>query len=372
VLFASHAAVTAGTWRLVPDSSAAGGARLEHPDAGAAKIVTAATNPRDYFELNFHAEANRGYRLWFRGRAAQNAYANDSVFAQFSSTVDDRGGAIYRIGTSSATPLIVEACNGCGLAGWGWEDNGYGGSGPLIRFGSSGLQTVRIQGREDGISIDQIVLSPVTYLAAAPGSPKSDSTILTERTGLTSDVILHAAVGATAKGGWKVVADGSAASGLRIENPDLRAPKLNSALAVPSDYFELSFDAEAGRPYRLWLRSRALNDSYQNDSVFVQFSNSVDAAGVPIWRIGTTDATVVVLEDCGGCGVSGWGWQDNGYGSGVLGAPIRFATGGSQRIRIQRREDGISIDQIVLSPATYLTAAPGGLKNDALILPASR
>jgi len=33
------------------------------------------------------------------------------------------------------------------------------------------------------------------------------------------------------------------------------------------------------------------------------------------------------------------------------------------------REDGLSIDQIVLSPSTYLNAAPGALKNDNTILP---
>jgi hypothetical protein len=33
------------------------------------------------------------------------------------------------------------------------------------------------------------------------------------------------------------------------------------------------------------------------------------------------------------------------------------------------REDGVSIDQVVLSPATYLTRAPGALKNDTTILP---
>ena len=86
-----------------------------------------------------------------------------------------------------ALPLIVEACNGCGLSGWGWEDTGYGGMGPLIRFATSGVQTLRIQGREDGISIDQIVLSPVEYLDASPGQTKNDATILAERTGLAGD-----------------------------------------------------------------------------------------------------------------------------------------------------------------------------------------
>ncbi len=38
---------------------------------------------------------------------------------------------------------------------------------------------------------------------------------------------------------------------------------------------------------------------------------------------------------------------------------------------MQGREDGISIDQIVLSPSTYLFTSPGALKNDNTVLPAS-
>ena len=88
-----------------------------------------------------------------------------------------------------------------------------------------------------------------------------------------------------------------------------------------------------------------------------------------MFRIGTTSATRVNLQDCSGCTISGWGWQDNGYGTSVLGPTLRFATGGAQTIRIQAREDGVSIDQVVLSPSTYLTRAPGALKNDTTILP---
>jgi hypothetical protein len=36
---------------------------------------------------------------------------------------------------------------------------------------------------------------------------------------------------------------------------------------------------------------------------------------------------------------------------------------------VQVREDGLSIDQIVLSPASYLNASPGTLMNDLTILP---
>jgi hypothetical protein len=48
---------------------------------------------------------------------------------------------------------------------------------------------------------------------------------------------------------------------------------------------------------------------------------------------------------------------------------LRFPDGGWQRIRIQVREDGVSVDQIVLSAVTYRTARPGRAKNDTLILP---
>ena len=152
-----------------------------------------------------------------------------------------------------------------------------------------------------------------------------------------------------------------------MEQPDAAMPKITTPLASPANYFELTFAADANTPYRLWLRARAGGDSYNNDSVYVQFSGSVTSSGAPVNRIGTTEAAAVVMEDCAGCGLGGWGWQDNGYGAGVLG-PVMYFTGGLQTIRVQGREDGISIDQIVLSPDTYLTTSPGTTKRDATIL----
>ena len=50
-------------------------------------------------------------------------------------------------------------------------------------------------------------------------------------------------------------------------------------------------------------------------------------------------------------------------------APVYFATTGPQTIRIQVREDGLALDQIVLSSDRYLTTSPGAFKNDTTILP---
>jgi hypothetical protein len=180
--------------------------------------------------------------------------------------------------------------------------------------------------------------------------------------------VLHAAQVATIVGNWQLVADPSAAGGQRIWNPDSGVTKIVTPAATPVNYIELTFTAEAGRPYRLWIRGRAERDDWANDSVHVQFSGSVNAQGVAVYRIGTTSGVEYNLEACKSCGISGWGWEDNGWGPGVLGPTIYFAASGPQRIRLQTREDGLSIDQIVLSSERFITSAPGLAKNDNTIV----
>jgi endonuclease/exonuclease/phosphatase family metal-dependent hydrolase len=162
---------------------------------------------------------------------------------------------------------------------------------------------------------------------------------------------------ATARAGkWVVTSDATAPGGGKtMRHPDAGAAKLTTAAASPANYFELTFSAQAGVPYHLSLYGKADNNYWGNDSVFVQFSGSVSSTGSAKWRIGTTSATEVNLEDCNGCGLSGWKWQDNGYGLNVTGESIYFATTGTQRLRVQTREDGLSIDQIVLAPETTTT-----------------
>ena len=181
----------------------------------------------------------------------------------------------------------------------------------------------------------------------------------------SGDIVLYAAEALPAGivGRWQRETDLTAAGGVRIRNPNANAAKRTVALAAPIDYFEMTFTAPANVAYHLWIRGKADSDNYANDSVFVQFSD------VATNRIGTTAAAEVNLEDCSGCRVAGWGWQDNGYGTNVLGPNIVFTTSGVHTIRIQVREDGLSIDQIILSPAKFLTQPPGVLRNDANVYP---
>ncbi len=112
----------------------------------------------------------------------------------------------------------------------------------------------------------------------------------------TDDIVLYAAEAPMRIGKWKVVGDSTAAGGSRLLNVDLGSSKLSSPLIKPKHYVEMTFYAEAGAPYRLWVRGKADNNSPYNDSFYVQFSDSVDAANNPVYLTNTTDATVINLK----------------------------------------------------------------------------
>jgi hypothetical protein len=184
----------------------------------------------------------------------------------------------------------------------------------------------------------------------------------------TDDIVLYAKRATVTGNAWTFVNDSTAAGGVRLANADAGGAKLAAPSPAPASFVELPFTVEPGRGYHVWLRGKAQNDSWQNDSTFMQFSGSVTAAGAPVFRIGSTSAAIFSIEEGNGAGVAGWGWQDNAYGFGALADAVYFESA-SQVLRVQVREDGLSFDQIVLSPVTFAAAAPGAGKNDATLLP---
>jgi hypothetical protein len=202
------------------------------------------------------------------------------------------------------------------------------------------------------------------------GGSDEDTVILTITP--LPEIVLHMA-GTPSSGDWEWVADATAASGYRRFDPNRGTPKVTVPIADPEYYLDLWFIPDPTQEYKLWIRGKADGDYWGNDSAWVQFDESTDADGAPAYRIGTTSALPFNLEECAGCGLSGWGWEDDGWGAiDRNGVTIRFAQGGPQRIRIQTREDGLSIDQIVLSARKYKTVRPGTAKNDDTILPMIR
>lgn len=182
------------------------------------------------------------------------------------------------------------------------------------------------------------------------------------------EVVLYASDVNRLVGSWSIVPDSSAAGGTLARSADAGYSNTAGALASPPHYFEASFTAPAATRYRLWMRIRAKDNSKFNDSVFVQLSDAVNAAGSPIYRIGTTGGLAVNLAQCSTCATNGWGWVNSTYWLPDTG-DVFFANGGTHTIRVQTREDGADIDQIVLSPSVYLNAAPGPTLGDNTIVP---
>jgi hypothetical protein len=202
------------------------------------------------------------------------------------------------------------------------------------------------------------------------GSRDPDGSVLDYLWQFGDEVLVRAAdLPASARHGsdWSRVPAGDAAGGAMLLNPDKGAAKRSAALASPSSYVEFTINAAAGVPYYLWMRLRASGNAYAHDSLYLQFSDAVDARGASLARIGTTDGLSMILEEKRDAGVLGWGWSDSMYGG--TAAPVYFAKSGLQTIRIQQREDGVAWDQLVLSSAAF-TARPGALKNDATIIDA--
>jgi regulation of enolase protein 1 (concanavalin A-like superfamily) len=182
------------------------------------------------------------------------------------------------------------------------------------------------------------------------------------------DVVIYASDVANAHGSWSAVSDGSAAGGIKLSTTNAGAANTDNPLAAPSDYFDVPFEAQANTPYTIWLRLRAIGNDKFNDSLWVQFSDAL-SGGSPVYRLNTTSGLLVNLATDGtASSLVNWGWQNGAY---WLSQPVTvtFAASGTHTLRVQVREDGVEVDQIVLSPSRFLATRPGGVTNDSTIVP---
>ncbi len=187
--------------------------------------------------------------------------------------------------------------------------------------------------------------------------------------GGASDVVIYASdVPASARhGSFATTSDPSSPGGLALFTPDNGVSNTDQPLAAPTHYVDVPVTAEPGT-YRIWLRLKAGGNSKYNDSIWVQF-NDATVSGVPAYRIGTTAGLLVNLATTSAAtSLNGWGWGNSAYWLSQATA-VTFSSTGTHTMRIQVREDGFELDQIVLSPDTYFTAAPGPPTNDSTIVP---
>jgi PKD repeat protein len=363
VLTAANVSILRGDWQRVSSTGSPAGLALRSVEKGWWKTDSALANPKSYFEATFQPAANTPYRVWLRLKAPSKS--DDSVWVQFTGSVDAQNKRLWRVGTTGALPVVLEECDGCGVSGWGWQDGAPWITTPsIVRFSSNAPQTIRVQTREDGVTIDEIVLSPSTFMTTAPGAPSNDGTILpgTTITLAPRTVVLRAA-DAVRAGTWTIESDSTAAGGQRVASADKGAAIVDPALASPGSYAQFSFAAVGNVKYRVWFRMAAAGNSKASDSVWVQYDDLVSGK----YKIGGTSGIPIAREACSGCAISGWGWTDGAWWVGTPGV-VSFGRTGVQTLRIQNRDDGARIDQIVISPSDYLNAAPGAKNNDTAIV----
>jgi hypothetical protein len=207
------------------------------------------------------------------------------------------------------------------------------------------------------LAIAPLVFALAGRAAAACDGPQGPATDIVIQASDISQAGLH--------GAWTLALDATSSGGVKLvtwTSTSAVSDARTAPLAIPADYFDVDFTAAAGTPYRVWLRLEALDDSIDSDSVWVQFSDAL-VDGRLAYQMGTTSGLLVSLQPCSGCADSGWEWQDSSWRFGQP-ATVTFATTGVHRLRIQARTGGVQIDQIVVSPGTYLKAAPGPVRDD--------
>jgi PKD repeat protein len=358
-----------GNWIREPDETAAGGSRLASLDLGMGAAAAPLVSPQHYFDVTFTAKGNTPYRIWLRMAALNNSKWNDSVWVQLSDALNGQGQAVYRLGTTSGllVNLATEA-TGTKISGWGWQNTAYWlNQTTVVTFEADGAHTLRVQTREDGVRIDQVVISPLSYLETAPGPVANDANPVSKP---LTDIVVYASDVSVPGTWWQPAADASAAAGVRLASPNAGWSSNDAPQAAPVRYFDVTVEAQANMDYRVWLRLNATANNKYNDAVWVQFADA-SAGGRPRYQIGSTDGLLVNLATTAtATSLKGWGWQNGAYWKSEADQPtiVRFPTTGPQTIRVQVREDGVSVDQLVLSPARYLATAPGSVSADATIV----
>ncbi|PYR75035.1 MAG: hypothetical protein DMF86_16540 [Acidobacteria bacterium] len=186
------------------------------------------------------------------------------------------------------------------------------------------------------------------------------------------NIVIYASdIGASSHPGWNVTSDPTSPNQIKLVTPDNGWASTDVPLASPTTYIDATFNANAGTSYRLWLRLQATPatpTAKYNDSVWVQFSDAL-SGGSSIYPLNSTSGLNVNLAtDAGATSLDRWGWANTAYWLPSQTTAFTFATSGTHTIRIQIREDGVQLDQIVLSPVQYYNNAPGGPTNDSTIV----
>jgi len=169
-------------------------------------------------------------------------------------------------------------------AGWFWNDGSHmTGDVPEVIFPTTGRRRLRVQRREDGVAVEEIRLVP---RGPDDGPPRRRGGRETTEPGHRAGEIAIRAEDVLASdmhGGWtRRREDGRV---ILVDTPD--DGELESfPRAGPTSYFEAEFEAAGETRYHVWVHLRSGNRWGTSDSLYLQFTDSLDSGGTPAYRIG--------------------------------------------------------------------------------------
>jgi hypothetical protein len=197
---------------------------------------------------------------------------------------------------TDALTINLENAEGRGVSGWGWQDNAYFAYDTgIVRFEKDAQHIIRVQRREDGVAIERICLVPVTREKTLPNDSYSDNpsgsliSMYTKANSHSNEIItIKAEVISDSNifGSWQKIQDPTADSNLVLKDIPDSGTKTEFALLDPENYFETAFYAKGGIEYHVWVKMKAENDSISSDSIYLQFNDSINQQGEPVYRIG--------------------------------------------------------------------------------------
>jgi len=190
--------------------------------------------------------------------------------------------------------------------GWWWQDGAHTRSDTgEVLFPSTGKRKLRVQHREDGVAVDEIRLVPEP--AGAGGARPA---LRRGRVGMPApqnvpgSIVVKASQVAEGdiQGGWvklrKGLSDEIEDDWMLVNGPD-RGINQTYAQVEPASYFDAEFEAAADVRYHVWAHVRSSNNRGSSDSIYLQFTDSLNAEGRPDYRIGAAvpgvDASLVDL-----------------------------------------------------------------------------
>lgn len=176
--------------------------------------------------------------------------------------------------------------------GWFWQDGSHVRPDPgEVIFPSTGSRRMRVVTREDGVAIGEVRLVPVDARSEPTGGPtgpprRRGRKRMAEPKHVSGEVVIKAAQvrdedihGEDWKKRW--TEEGTALFSV----PDIGISHTWVDVS-PDSYFESEFEASGGVRYHVWVRLLSANDTGTSDSVYIQFTDSLDVNGRPDYRIG--------------------------------------------------------------------------------------